>query len=176
MRRHPLPLLLSLLLLGLSLPAWGGGSPDPLSSKAEAKLRRCQPIPVEGALTLSLAVRPEEILRIPLEENPSTGYQWELQIQGEECAKLLRSDFLPPMAPPPPPPSRKEGKHGERPRPPAQADEPPPSLVGAPGIRVFTIRGERSGTAILRFSCRRDWEKGAPASLLTLVLFVTEKD
>lgn len=73
---------------------------------------------------------------VSLEENPSTGYQWQIDFAAGSNISIIHvtdNGFSQEAA----------GNH---------------PLVGAPGIHSWTIEATGSGTAIVVFVYRREWE------------------
>lgn len=72
-----------------------------------------------------------EIVRISLDENPSTGFRWALEQGDDEVLELLTSDYI-------------------------QASAP---RVGVGGKRVWRFAGKKSGDVRLVLVYRRAWEE-----------------
>lgn len=69
-------------------------------------------------------------IAVRLPENPSTGYQWELELPQDTVLKLETDTYQPPSA----------------------------SVPGAGGIRVWKFRARSAGIALIRLRLRRPWE------------------
>jgi inhibitor of cysteine peptidase len=81
-------------------------------------------------------------VQIEVDENPSTGYRWELHTEPPDGVEILNSSFQ------------------------RQSDR-----VGAVGLRLWTIRLRRVGEVQLRAELRRSWEAGnAPVETVSLAL------
>lgn len=158
MKKILLPVALLLVMFCLNAQA----KSKPLSPE---KLLNYQPIPVQDGMVLSVAVQDDATFRIPLEENPTTGYQWDVKCEGNaECLKVVGASFYPPQAQLPPPEKKSKHHHDK---------DDSPRLAGAPGLKLFTLKAEHSGTAILRFRHARNWEHGAEKEF-TVIVFITE--
>jgi inhibitor of cysteine peptidase len=72
----------------------------------------------------------DDIISIRLDENPSTGYQWEVEAFDARIVELQNSDY-----------TRATG-----------------TGVGAGGIRTFTFQARSPGTMEIRLKLRREWE------------------
>ena len=137
------------------------------NSLSPEKLAHYQPIPVKDGMTLSVAIECDEILRIPLKENPTTGYLWEVSCENDTGAlKIVSETFYPPQSQLPPPPEKKKGKHHEK-------EDEPPRLAGAPGLKLITFKAEHRGTVTLHFRHARSWEHDAEKEF-TMIVFITE--
>ncbi|GEM_PF-5413158 len=155
---------LALLFLLSTTMLFAGKFKDFLKDKGRAE--RYTPIHVQNDMVLSIALDDDECFYVPLTENPTTGYQWEVEIDNPQCIEVKKTDFI--AAQPPPPPH-----HGPDGKPPK--DERPPMLCGAGGTKVFTFETKRSGTANLTFRYRRNWEKNTPPETeFTMIVFITE--
>lgn len=75
---------------------------------------------------------PGNLIRITLESNPSTGYNWELRDFDYGAADFYSSDVVP----------RKEGN----------------VLLGAPGNTIITLQAVRPGSQSIVLVYRRPWE------------------
>lgn len=71
-------------------------------------------------------------LRFSLNENPTTGYQWQWEQDGIGRIRLLEDEYL----------QQKQGAES----------------VGAAGVRTFVFTGEKAGDVTLILSYRRSWE------------------
>ena len=80
-------------------------------------------------------VRRGDVVEIRLEENATTGYEWELGSVDGEVLALERDEFVPP---------------GDM-------------AFGAPGMREVYLRAKTAGSALVRFKYRRQWESEAAA-------------
>lgn len=78
-------------------------------------------------------------LTVLLEENPSTGYEWTVEIDDENVAALERDATIPPE----------------------NLD-----VDGAPGQRRFVFRAGADGEAVIMLYYERDFEDGEPAQTL----------
>lgn len=78
----------------------------------------------------SFEVRQGNIILIRLAENPTTGYQWELDAIDEEIIELQDSDFS--MA--------------------------PGTGIGGGGTRTLTFQAQSPGTVKIQLKLRREWE------------------
>ncbi len=77
----------------------------------------------------------DDIISIRLDENPSTGYQWEVEAFDARIVELQNSDY-----------TRATG-----------------TGVGAGGIRTFTFKARSLGTVEIRLKLRRAWESESAA-------------
>lgn len=87
-----------------------------------------------------------QLLKVEVEENPTTGYSWQISGPGESDAVQLAGEPL------------------------YIANSP---LIGAGGIRTFRFRSLRRGRAMIVFEYKRSWEKyrrPAKKYILTLVV------
>ncbi len=89
--------------------------------------------------TLRLAIG--QSAGVELEENPSTGYRWEIDAKASSNLPLLRIGDR----------GFSEREAGKR-------------LLGAPGIHRWTIEAASAGTARVVFIYRRPWEGKAARS------------
>ena len=92
----------------------------------------------ESRATIRLAAGASTVIALP--ENPSTGYGWRLNADASRNLALVSiadAGFA-------------AGAASDR-------------LVGAPGLRRFTIAARQVGTAIAVFDYARPWEHVAPA-------------
>ena len=71
-------------------------------------------------------------IKVKLCSNPTTGFQWEYEISGENVLKEEDHDF----------------------------EEPEGDGVGAPGIEVWTFEAVAKGTTEVRMEYSRPWEGG----------------
>lgn len=71
-----------------------------------------------------------DVISIRLDENPSTGYQWEVEAFEPQIVELQNSDY-----------TRATG-----------------TGIGAGGIRTFTFQARSPGTVEIRLKLRRAWE------------------
>ncbi len=87
----------------------------------------------------SITLAPDQILEVNLDQNPSTGFMWE--VTGIDAANLkqLETSFVPA-------PARLDGK----------------PWVGAPGRQVLRFAALKAGTSALVLAYRRSWEKDVP--------------
>lgn len=82
----------------------------------------------------------ERVVRIVVAEHPTTGYRWVLATRPPGLIELEEDDFEPPLDPAP----------------------------GAGGRRVFVLRAERSGTAVVELSLVRAWQPQSPSDALVV--------
>lgn len=73
-----------------------------------------------------------DVILIRLEENITTGYQWDIGMVDDSMVELLDSEYYSS--------SKKEG------------------LLGSPGTRTFRFKTKSSGTAPIRLRLRRPWD------------------
>lgn len=126
------------------------------------------PIHVENKMVISIAMEDDEYFYVPLAENPTTGFQWEVEVDNPQCIEVKAADFI--TSQPPAPPHRK-GPDGKPPRP----GEHQPMLVGAGGKKIFTFKTLKKGTVNLTFRHRRNWEDHTPPEKeFTMIVFITE--
>ena len=78
----------------------------------------------------SVAVRPGEVVCISLDENPSTGYRWELEHDDDQILRLLTSGYI------------SDSGAG----------------VGGGGQHVWKFMAENYGEVQLTMKHRRSWE------------------
>ncbi len=80
-----------------------------------------------------IRLRPGEKYVITLEENPTTGYNWQIFLCDLRVFNILENKFIPP-----------ESKNG---------------MVGVPGMRRVVIEGTAPGKGELEMIYVRPWEK-----------------
>ena len=90
-----------------------------------------------------VALQNAENFTIALEENPTTGYRWNLQASDSDAIKVLGSDYQP-------------GGGG----------------VGAGGQRTFRLQAARVGDHTVTLELRRSWEAANAAQSHTFRLQV----
>lgn len=78
----------------------------------------------------SFKVHSDDIIVIRLEENPTTGYRWEVDKADDEILTLQSSDF-----------SLAEGPR-----------------IGGGGMRIFILKAKSAGTAHIELKHWRKWE------------------
>lgn len=96
-----------------------------------------------------LAVKAGDSVTLPIEENPTTGYAWELDNSNAASLALVSSKY-----------SQPQQKEGELP------------LCGAPGVKTFIFKATKAGSSTLVFKYRRAWEKDV-APIKQVTVFVT---
>jgi inhibitor of cysteine peptidase len=98
----------------------------------------------DNGRTVTAAVGDSITLR--LSENPSTGYAWKATYSAG--LKPLDDEFVSPSA--------------------------SPDVVGAPGVRVFTVEVAANGSQSIEAVCERPWEAGMaePAQVFSLTIDV----
>ncbi len=95
--------------------------------------------PVEGGEVKGKTVE------FTLKSNPSTGYSWEVDIDGDSVVLTDKRYEAPKTA---------------------------PNVAGAPGYEHFTFSAVRPGRAVIRFSYLRSWETEPPVETVTAVVEV----
>jgi inhibitor of cysteine peptidase len=95
----------------------------------------------------NLAATPDDEIIVVLAENPTTGYRWHADVQGDAVA--LESDGY---QPPPQP-------------------EPPEPVFGRGAQREFRFRVVAAGNAVLELKLWREWE-GDPSVVERVTLTV----
>ncbi len=122
----PAPLLCA-LAAGLLLPA--ASLPAPAHSA---------PGKAEAPTTRQLELKPGQAHSLTLPSNPTTGYQWQAQVEPASDAPVtVDISFVPPPTP-------QEGQ---------------PRLVGAPGRERITLTARHPGRAQVRLRYARPWEQ-----------------
>jgi inhibitor of cysteine peptidase len=81
-----------------------------------------------------IIVQKGDRLLVELPANPTTGYSWNLQLQGDNILSQGKSQYKP---------SDKSG-----------------NLVGSGGTEIWKFRAQHPGSTRLDFSYARPWEKG----------------
>ena len=123
-------------------------APKPQPPAKDARAARFQPFELPDGTMLTLAVDNSKPFTIPLVENPSTGFMWQASIGNPEAVTAVSAEYLP----------------GGR-----------PGMTGAPGVRLFTFKGNgHGGSCILRFRHRRPWEKDTPPAQTITVLVILQ--
>ncbi len=77
----------------------------------------------------TVEVHAGDIIRLRLEENPTTGYRWSLEPAGDDVVALAAADYV-----------------------------APGGAVGGGGERVFTFEAKKAGGATIRLKLWREWE------------------
>jgi inhibitor of cysteine peptidase len=90
---------------------------------------------VRGDRGKTFEVSQGDVISLRLEENPTTGYQWEIDALDEQVVDLQDSNYL--MI--------------------------PGMGVGGGGMRTFTFKARSPGTAQVRLKLRREWESNDAA-------------
>lgn len=85
----------------------------------------------------------DEEWSIALEENLTTGYQWEISFEGNGQIDIINNEFITPNVP--------EG------------------FVGAPGSHVWTFKAAKKGTVIMTLKYLRPWDKTDVQEIKTYV-------
>jgi inhibitor of cysteine peptidase len=80
----------------------------------------------------TVTVSPGGTVAISLDENPTTGFRWELEPGNDATLELLSSEYIAPA---------------------------PGSTVGGGGRRLWTFKAKKSGEVRLVLKRRREWEK-----------------
>ena len=96
-----------------------------------------------------LAVKAGDTVTLPIEENPTTGYAWELDNANPAVLSLVSSKY-----------SQPKQEEGEMP------------LCGAPGVKTFVLKAAKAGSTTLIFKYRRAWEKDV-APIKQVTVFIT---
>jgi inhibitor of cysteine peptidase len=119
----------------------------PVPPARNALASRFQPFDLPDGTVLTLAVDNGKPFTIPLRENPTTGYSWQVEIGNPEAVAAVSSEYV----------------QGGR-----------PGMTGAPGMRLFTFKGNgHGGSSAIQFRYRRPWEKNtAPAKTLTVLVIL----
>ncbi len=87
-----------------------------------------------------IEVNAGETFTISLEENPSTGYAWTIDISDESIVKLEKDDYEPE---------------------PADKD-----IVGIGGLRILTFKGLKEGSATITLTYERGFEENSATETL----------
>ena len=131
---------LLLLLLFVTTIAFAG-TPDESSSYA--------PFEFPDQACMLLAVKCGDTITLPIVENPTTGYSWELSNSNPTALTIVSAEYTQPKQ-----------KEGELP------------LCGAPGVKTFVLKAAQAGSTTLLFKYRRAWEKDVPPAK-QVTIFVT---
>lgn len=123
-----------------------------LNDKQLEKARRSfQPLKFQSGERQLLELQEDKIVRIPLAENATTGYTWQVFSNNTEVIRLVEDCVVP------------AGGSSKR--------------VGAPGMRVFAFKACRPGNATLTFAEMRPWENDSePAHFFTIDILISEDD
>ncbi len=81
----------------------------------------------------TLKVKPDNLVKIELKENRSTGYTWHLEIEDNNIVKVHHDEFIEPKS--------------------------EPQKAGQSGIHFWYIQGVNKGKTKLNFELYRDWNK-----------------
>jgi predicted secreted protein len=131
MRTHR---LLAALLLGAC------STSSPPTSTQGATVNAIQVSEADAGTTIT--AQQGETIAVHLDENPMTGYQWNLQVEPPGPWKLVSSSFLP----------------------------PPAGRVGGGGTRTWMLQAVHGGKARLAFQLRRRWGDEKPLKQLEFEL------
>ena len=104
------------------------------------------PDPAEWDGTAGYAVQ-DKAVEFSLRENPTTGYAWQYEIEGD-CVALTKDDYA--------------------------QDPSQPGMAGVGGTRYFTFTAEKAGTATVTFTYLRSWETEPPIDTYRAVIEVGE--
>lgn len=121
---------LALLLAPLALLS--ACIPDIMNTKPEVRgLEGAAPVqtltdPVSGT---KVTLRPDGLLRIKLDSNPTTGYYWSIDTSNLEIVELVSEDYF--------------------------ADPAPEGLVGSGGHQMFVLRAVKTGSGDVSISYAR---------------------
>ena len=139
--------LLPILLLSAAVLSAAPKPQPPAPPAKNAQASRFQPLELPDGAVLTLAVDNSKPFTIPLRENPSTGFSWQIEIGNPEALAAVSAEYV----------------AGGR-----------PGMCGAPGMRLFTFKGNgHGGSSTIRFRYRRPWEKDTPpATTLTFVVIL----
>ena len=100
---------------------------------------------------LSLTLKTSDTLRITMEGNVTTGYNWYYnEIPENATVKIVKDTYE---------------ERGEK---------KPEGWVGAPSTKVYDIVAPQTGKYTLKFEYKRGWETNAPAKLKTINLNVVK--
>lgn len=93
-------------------------------------------------------VSQDDVVLIRLEENPTTGYRWEVDAVDDRVVELQDSHY-----------SMATG-----------------TGIGGGGVRTFTFKAKSPGTGFIRFKLRRAWEsEDAAAERFAVTICVLEE-
>jgi inhibitor of cysteine peptidase len=113
---------------------------DALLATKEATVNAIQVSEADAGKTI--AAKPGETIVVHLDENPTTGYQWNVQVEPPGPWQLVTSSFSP----------------------------PPAGLVGGGGTRVWLLQAVHGGKAHVAFELRRRWGDQKPLKHLDFEL------
>lgn len=82
----------------------------------------------------SFGAHQDDVILVRLPENPTTGYQWEIDETNEAVLELEDSDFVP---------ASNAG-------------------IGGGGERIFRLRAKGTGTSHVELKMQREWEADIP--------------
>ena len=111
-------------------------------SKAPAKV---EPLPPGGQIRQQ-TVTIGQTIQVTMVSNPSTGFKWIADpgmSTGMEHIRIVDEGFI--------------------------AGESRDGMVGTPGRQWWRIRGQSAGTAVIRLTYQRPWEKDTPPSELAAI-------
>lgn len=123
--KHLLLLLAPFALLSACIP-------DIMNTKPEVRgLEGAAPVQTltDPAAGEKATLRPDGLLRVKLDSNPTTGYYWQVELSGSDAVELVSEDYV--------------------------ADPAPEGLVGSGGHQVFVFRALEKGNAKVSFSYER---------------------
>lgn len=89
-----------------------------------------EPIAFESGDNFMIHCTVEDEFSIPITENPTTGYVWEWKIDTPQVVQKVNDEFIPPEI----------------------------AMPGAPGVHVFTFKGNNAGCAVIEFTEFRPFE------------------
>jgi len=150
--------VMAILFGAMSFGTLGGAlAADPATGTAGITTRKAA---TDVEVTLTGDTREVQVskgyqLKVAMEGNPTTGYDWEIEYFKPSLLELTTSEFT-------------------------SAQEKPAStdgvaICGAGGMKTFVFRAKKSGKSPLIFWYKHPWEDGKPAKTFTLNVEIKEQ-
>jgi inhibitor of cysteine peptidase len=128
--------ILTLKKLNIVVGDNGNFYPDRLVTRAEAAVMLSKVLNILNTMTTGSQINNDTLI-IALDENPTTGYGWNVRMNVEGILKLESDKFV--------------------------SNDSTGTIVGGGGVHEWTFKGLTKGTVILTFKYFRPWENESTA-------------